>query len=211
MWHRRQPKSSTQPTARSRPTPVAGGFDFTTAMRHVAADMVERLPELAHIDLSRVCVAFTQARKAGPHGLQASLTPLRFPGGATEGIRRGRRYRVQQVVDRQGREMLYILTFCLPRFMDLVLREKLITVLHELWHISPAFDGDIRRHAGRCYAHTHSQKEYDAEMGRLADCWLEQSPPESLYAFLHQDFASIVQEHGALFGMRVSRPRLIPV
>jgi predicted metallopeptidase len=180
-------------------------------MRHVAADMTERLPELAHIDLSRVCVAFTQARKAGPHGLQASLTPLRFPGGATEGIRRGRRYRVQRVVDRQGREMLYILTFCLPRFMDLVLREKLITVLHELWHISPAFDGDIRRHAGRCYAHTHSQKEYDEEMGRLADRWLEQSPPASLYAFLHHDFASIVEEHGALFGMRVSRPRLIPV
>jgi hypothetical protein len=190
---------------------IAGGFDFTTAMRSVAADMIERLPDLAHIDLTRICVAFTQARKAGPHGLQASLTPLRFPKGAREGIKRGRRYRVQEVYDQEQREMLYILTFCLPRFMDLDFREKLITVLHELWHISPDFDGDIRRHAGRCYAHTHSQKEYDAEMGRLADTWLAQSPPESLYLFLQQDFAGLWHLHGGLFGTRVSRPRLIPV
>jgi hypothetical protein len=180
-------------------------------MRRVAADMVERLPELAHIDLARVCVAFTQARKAGPFGIQASLTPLRFPGGGVEGVKRGRRYRVQQVLDSEGREMLYILTFCLPRFTDLEFREKLITVLHELWHIGPDFDGDIRRHPGRCFAHTQSQKEYDAEMAVLTDRWLALSPPEELYQFLRHDFATLQRLHGGVLGMRVGRPKLIPI
>src|SRR5690606_36014227 len=121
------------------------------------------------------------------------------------------RYRVQRVVDDQGREMLYILTLYLPRFMDLVFREKLITILHELWHISPAFDGDIRRHAGRCYAHSHSREAYDAEMGRLADRWLALKPALSLYGFLHQSFDALSAQHGSLYGLRVARPKLIPV
>ena len=42
------------------------------------------------------------------------------------------------------------MSFYLPRFCDQSLDEKLSTVMHELWHISPAFDGDIRRLPGRC-------------------------------------------------------------
>ena len=57
-------------------------FDFTPHIRRVCDDMVARLPELAHIDMSRVAVAFCQARKPVPHGMFASLTPLRFAGGA---------------------------------------------------------------------------------------------------------------------------------
>lgn len=198
-------------TARSRPKRVSGGFDFTGALRALAADMVARLPELSHIDMAQVCVAFSSARSRSPYGIQASLTPLRFQGGELEGKRRGRRYRVQRVVDIHGNEVLYILTAYLPRFMDLPLDEKLITVLHELWHISPDFNGDIRRHTGRCYAHSSSKKAYDAEMARLANRWLANSPPEGLYAFLRHDFDGLVRTSGKLFGARIARPKLIPI
>jgi hypothetical protein len=192
-------------------SPRTRGFDFTSAIRSVAEDMTGRLPELAHIDLSRVCVAFSTTRSRSPYGVQASLTPLRFQGGALEGKRRGRRYRVQQVLDTNGREMLYIFTTYLPRFMDLVFHEKLVTILHELWHISPAFDGDIRRHAGRCYAHSSSKENYDAAMGKLADRWLAAAPPRELYGFLERDFDKLLQSHGGLFGVKIGRPKLIPV
>jgi hypothetical protein len=197
--------------ARPRHKRVTGGFDFTSAIRAVAADMIVRLPEFSHVDLARVCVAFSTTRSRSPYGVQASLTPLRFQGGALEGKRRGRRYRVQQVLDSEGRDMLYIFTTYLPRFMDLVFHEKLVTILHELWHISPQFDGDIRRHAGRCYAHSSSKQGYDAEMARFADRWLALAPPEPLYQFLRHDFDGIVREHRALYGVRVARPKLIPI
>ena len=186
-------------------------FDFTQRMRDVCHDVVDRTPELSHVDLSRVAFSFCQARRRTSWGLYASLTPLRFKGGALTDVRRRRTYTIQRLFDRDGREMLYILSFYLPRFMDLSLDEKLITVLHELWHISPTFDGDIRRHEGRCYAHTHSQAQYDAEMAVLARRWQAQEPPEPLWSFLRHNFDGLMNEAGRVNGVRVPRPKLFPV
>ena len=79
--------------------------------------------------------------------------------------------------------MLYLLRFVLPRFLDLPFDEKLITIVHELWHISPKFDGDLRRFEGRCYAHGHSRKGYDEHSKKMVDRWLALNPPETLYTF----------------------------
>jgi hypothetical protein len=186
-------------------------FDFTLQIRRVCDDMVARLAELAHIDMSRVAVCYCQTRKPVLHGMYASLTPLRFAGGAATTMRHGRPHTVQRVCDTNGREMLYILSFYLPRFQNLDFREKLVTVLHELWHISPQFEGDIRRHAGRYHAHSHSQAEYDEQMGILADRWLAEGPPEALWSFLRDDFRQLVARHGGIVGMKIRRPRIAPL
>jgi predicted metallopeptidase len=193
------------------PARIVQPLDFTARMRLICEDMASRLPELDHVDMSRVAVAFSQARSSSRHGLFASLTPLRFIGGAEVGKRRGRTYRIQRLCDRSGREMLYILRFCLPRFLDLDLREKLITVLHELWHISPEFNGDIRRHAGRYHAHTHSQAEYDEQMGLLADHWLAARPPDEIWDFLRHDYLQLAKCHGRIVGVKIPRPLLVPI
>ena len=59
------------------------------------------------------------------------------------------------------------MTFCLPRFLDQTFEEKLLTVFHELFHIGPSFDGDLRRHPGRYAVHTHSKAQYDSHMAAL--------------------------------------------
>jgi predicted metallopeptidase len=185
-------------------------FDFTLHIRRVCEDMVLRLPDLAHIDMDRVAVGYCQARRSVMHGLYASLTPLRFAGGRPTTTRRGRRLAIQRLTGPTGQEMLYVLSFYLPRFQNLVFREKLITILHELWHISPHFDGDIRRHAGRYHAHTYSQAEYDDQMGLLADRWLSLSPPAHLWSFLSHDFRQLASRHGRIVGLKIPRPRLLP-
>ncbi|MCH8840376.1 MAG: hypothetical protein IH831_06795 [Planctomycetes bacterium] len=187
------------------------GFDFTAAMRRLCRDMVARLAELSHINLERVAIGLCQTRQNGSHGLYASLTPLKFEAGADQQILEGRRYEVQRLCDQQGRELLYVLSFFLPRFQNTSLEEKLSTVLHELWHISPEFDGDLRRHAGRCYAHGPSQREYDAQMDRLAQRWLALDPPWHLYEFLTLDFSQLVAEHGQVVGARWPTPKLLPL
>ena len=186
------------------------GFDFTGHMQALCSDITQRLPELHHIDLDQVAIAFVQTRKRVLYGLQASLTPLRFEGGAREGHYRGKRVTVQPVTDVTGqREMLYILSFYLPRFLDVPFEEKMITVFHELWHISPQFDGDIRRHDGRCYAHTGSQAKYDAAMDRLAHRYLALAPPRELYGFLRCNFREIRKQFGSVYGFKLPRPKLI--
>ncbi len=187
------------------------GFDFTEAMRCLCEDMTHRLPELRHIDLTRVAMSLCQTRKNVSHGIYASLTPLRFEAGAKTTQRRGRRYGVQPVVDGSGCEYLYILSFYLPRFMNTSLEEKLSTVVHELWHISPDFNGDLRRHDGRCYAHGPSQKAYDALMDRLTQAWLALDPPSQLYDFLTSDCGELIAEYGRITGTRWPNPRLVPL
>lgn len=187
------------------------GFDFTDRMRRLCEDVVERLPAMQHIRMAEVAVCFAQARKAVRHGLHATLTPLRFEGGALTQRRARRNYAIQRVFDETGREMLYVLKFYLPRFLDTSFEEKLTTVFHELWHISPEFNGDLRRHHGRCYAHTHSQKKYDAEMARMWREWLALSPPEHLFDFMRYRFSDLEAIHGNIFGLKLPHPKLVPV
>ena len=194
-----------------RSDPPAQGFDFTLHMRRLCDDMVARLAELRHIDMSRVAVSFAQTRRAGSLGMFASLTPLRFADGQTHSFRRKRRCGIQRLYDDAGREMLYILNFYLPRFLDLPFREKLATTLHELWHVGPKFDGDVRRFGGRCFAHGSSQKRYDAHVEALLDRWLGFRPPESLYDFLRLHFRELVARHGRVYGRKVPVPKLVPL
>ena len=189
----------------------AKGFNFTRHMHRLCDDACRRLPELQHTDMSRVAVTFSQTRKQVSHGLYASLTPMRFEGGLLSETSEERHFTVQRLFDSDGREMMYILRFYLPRFMEESFQEKLVTIFHELWHISPEFNGDLRRHGGRCYLHTQSQQQYDLSMAQLVAKWLQLNPPPSLYAFLQYDFSGLQQQFGRIYGIKIPHPKLIPL
>ncbi len=185
-------------------------FDFTAHVRGLCTDMVARCDELAHVDVSRLLFGMTQARSGRHHGLQARVTPLRCARGTLVRQRRGVRYCVQRYfVD--GVEMLYLVTFCLPRFLDQTFDDKFVTLFHELYHIAPAFDGDLRRHGGRYDLHSHSKKEYDTHMAHLARAYLSNGAARELHHFLRLDFAQLQHRHGSVVGVVVPRPKLIPV
>jgi len=187
------------------------GFDFTAWAERLCRDLTRRVPDLRHIRMDWVALSFSQSRSPGRHGLYASVTPLRFPGGEPHITRRGRRWGVQRILGPDGREMLYLMTFYLPRFLNLPWREKLTTVAHELWHIGPESDGQLRRFAGRCHAHGHSQKAYDARVEELVDCYLAAHPPAELLAPLRHDFRHLRQQYGRVTGQRIRAPKLIPL
>ncbi|HYV34863.1 MAG TPA: putative metallopeptidase, partial [Gemmataceae bacterium] len=150
-------------------------FDFTAHIQRLAADVVQRCDELCHIDVSRLLFGVTQARNSRVHGLQARVTPLRFPRGQLTRPWRGVTFQLQRYF-LGATEFLYLVTFCLPRFLDQDFDDKLVTLFHELYHISPAFDGDLRRHAGRYSVHSHSQCQYDRHMAHLARAYLAGGP-----------------------------------
>ena len=185
-------------------------FDFCQHVRRLCADVVRHSAELRHIDVSRLLFGMTQARSGNAHGLQARVTPLRFRHGRLTRRRNGTLYQVQRYfVD--GREMLYLVTFCLPRFLDQDFDDKFVTLFHELYHISPAFEGDLRRHEGRCALHTHSKRGYDTHMAHLARAYLTNGADRSLHGWLRLDFAQLQRRHGSVIAAVVPRPRLIPV
>jgi predicted metallopeptidase len=206
----------TTPPPLSTPPPwldtgdVSAPFDFCGHVRRLIADSAVRCSTLQHIRPESILVGVIQARTHLRHGLQARVTPLRFRSGQLYRLRRGVTYQVQRYF--QGDlEYLYVMSFCLPRFLDQEFDDKLMTIFHELYHISPAFDGDIRRHEGRYTIHSHSQKKYDRHMTDLAREYLQGKPDPNLHAFLRLNFAQLEDRHGAVAGIVVPRPKMIPV
>ena len=71
-----------------------------------------------------------------------------------------------------GVPIKYVMDFYVPVFFNLSFREKLVTVLHELYHISPKFDGELRTFKGRSYQHGPSKEKYDNYMEYLCDKYI---------------------------------------
>jgi predicted metallopeptidase len=183
------------------------GFDFSAAMQGVFADIARRSDDFGHVDASRILATITQARLTRKHGLQARITPLRFKEGKLVERRRGRfwqvqRHRVEEV------ELLYIITFVMPRFLNQTFEQKLVTIFHELWHIAPAFNGDLRRHQGRCTIHTSSKKRYDARMKELSEAYLAKTDFGEGLAFLRESCEQLHARHGGVRGYWLPMPKL---
>lgn len=189
---------------------MGGAFDFTAQMESLCRDITARIPSFCHVDMDRVVVSFSQTRRAHRWGFQAKLTPMRFEEGSLTTQKKGSQWTVQRVYH-EGREMLYILTFYLPRFQNQPFKEKLVTVFHELFHIHPEFNGDLRRLEGHFHIHSRSQKGYDLQMAEFARQYLALGPPEQLVAFLRPNFRQLVRKHGSVVGLQVSIPKLIPL
>lgn len=185
-------------------------FDFTKAMERLVRHIAANCPELAHLEPERILIACMQARSPGVHGIYASVRPLRFEGGKTTMKRRGRTYAMPEVIH-DGREILYIIHFALPRFANLSFEDKLTTVFHELYHISPNFNGDVRRLSGRKYVHGHSRKRYNERVRALATNYLTKPGAEERAAFLRPSFDELARQYGGVTGTQVRPPKPKPI
>lgn len=181
-------------------------LDYTSEMTRLIADIAARCPEFSHIDVGRILISFSHARVSGPNGQFAKITPLRFEGGKQSVVIRNRRYTMPSL-QYEGREVLYVIYFCMPKFQNLPFREKLVTVFHELYHISPEFNGDIRRFPGRNYAHGPSRRKYNEIVSAIVDRYLAQAGDSPLLQFLRADFAGLRRQFGEIVGLKVSQPR----
>jgi predicted metallopeptidase len=186
-------------------------LNLTQAMELLITDIVRNVPEFSHIDPSRVLICVASTRGGGVHGTYAKIHPLKFHGGSSSvEVKRGRRTRTctMPTVTHKGIEMLYIIYFLVPRFLNLPVREKLITVFHELYHIAPAFDGDIRRLPGRNYAHGGSRKNYNARMARLVDTYLHTVDTPDMIDFLDGDMEMLRARYRTIVARRFPTPKI---
>ena len=190
----------------------AFSFNYTDAVRKVCEDICFRVPEFGNIRMDRVAVSFTQTRNNSSYGVYASLTPLRFEGGKRTMFNRGKEWEIQRLPHPSGvGDYLYVLYVCVPRFMNLKLTMKLETIIHELYHIGPKFDGDLRRFEGRCYAHGSSTKKYDATVRKFLKIWLDQDPPNEIWSFLQWNYTELCEQFGSVGGLKIPPPKIIPV
>jgi predicted metallopeptidase len=190
--------------------PTDQAFDFCRAVADVLSDICRHVTEFSAFDSRRILIGFLQARHARGHGLQARVTPLRFHGGQLVRTARGRLFQVQRFIVADV-EMLYVMTFCLPRFLDQSFDQKMVTLFHELFHIGPNFDGDLRRHPGRCSMHTSSKNAYDEHMAQLARNYLAGGANPQLHGFLRLSYAQLRARHSRVVAVKLPRPKILAV
>lgn len=186
-------------------------LNLTLELERLIAHITRNVAEFAHIDPRRVLVCVSSTRGGGVHGTYAKIHPLRFEEGKrSKTVRRGmRRYEYEMPqISHRGVEMLYVVYFLVPRFLNLPFREKMITLFHELYHISPDFNGDIRRFPGKNYAHGSSTKRYNVQMGRLVDFYLECLDDRSMIAFLEGDMEDVRGRFKTIVGRKMAAPRI---
>lgn len=184
-------------------------FDFTGPMEALVENIVRRVPALVHVRPERLLVTLSRARRGGLSGTYARIFPLRFEKGASRTTRRaGRELQTFEMppLVHEGREILYIVTFLLPRFQNLAFEQKVATIIHELYHVSEACDGDIRRLPGKNFAHGHSRDAYDRNMEALAAEYLSAPGHRPYTDFLKPRFHTLEGRHGGVGGRRLSPP-----
>ncbi|MHC1697662.1 MAG: putative metallopeptidase [Geobacteraceae bacterium] len=186
-------------------------LNLTGALEELVADIVGQVEDFRHIDPAKVLLCVSSTRGGGVHGTYAKIHPLRFPGGSrSREVRRARRVFTctMPTVSHRNNEILYLIYFLVPRFLNLSLREKLITVFHELYHISPDFDGDIRRFPGRNFAHGSSRKRYNKLMESLVDGYLQGKKSRDNLEFLEGDMDALRVKYQAIVGRRYPAPKI---
>lgn len=189
---------------------------FNNAIFALIEEITKHVDEFRSLDCSRIRVSAAFNKKRSRGGLLAYVLPLKYRYGSPieRRVRGNSIYTFAMIpyLD-SGKEILYLIYFMLPRFMNLSLRDKLETVIHELYHISPEFDGDLRRLAGRSSLHGNSLKEYDRKIKVLTDEFMHSLHDEQKYAFLKPNMWQAKRKFGEIYTQHIKepRPRLLKV
>jgi len=147
-------------------------LNVTLAVKRLVRDAAARLPELGHVDASRLLVVAGEARRAS----RATIRPL-GTGGRGEAAPR---------VRVRGRDIRYVITLRPLWFLDSTPEARVETVLHELWHVSTRFDG--RLHGGRRHSALPAAS-FNRRVRALRDRYLALAPDEVLAPFAHHGLA----------------------
>ncbi len=147
--------------------------NVTRAVRRLVRDLAARLPELSHVRASRVLVVAGEARRAS----RATIRPAHFHATRRRSDAGDRRKPLIRV---KGRKILYVVTLRPLWFLDSTPRERIATIVHELYHASTRFDGTL--HRGRLHSRL-PLAEYDRRVRALVDRYLAEAPEEIVAPF----------------------------
>ena len=185
----------------TRPT-----LNLTEHLERVLADMCARLPEFAHVAPRRMLACVAHSRRGTIGGTYAKIVPMRFQDGTPFKLINGSRYALPQIPTEHG-DVLYLIYIYLPRFFDQPFERRLLTLIHELYHIAPNFDGTIRRVSNQ-RAHGASRAQFNANLEPMVQCYLAANPPEELMAPLRADLAQLTRQM-ALVGRSLPMPKSV--
>jgi hypothetical protein len=201
--------------------------NYTERISLLMADVVQRVPTLSFIDMSKVLV-FARPGRSDAEGAYATChcvcLPPSEPGYYFWRDRRSGRLtrRSEWFVTKSPSVTLgtnqidYMISFTLPRFCDQLLSRsrkqvhyvgqpdwiaKLDTIVHELYHIDPEGPGIRRmeRADGTYSANCHGQ-HFFANVVQMVNQYLATKPDPATYDFLSYNLSELTDRFGGVVG-----------
>lgn len=187
---------------------------YTDLVRSCVEDIVATVPAMRHVDPSRLAVVAARRWAGSGCGHLGKCYSLVGRSEPTFGVWvRGRSKKIIEVSEWyrheptefivDGRPALYMIELHLPRLFE---ADPLETIVHELFHISEAFDGSLRsmRHG----------KAFDWNVQRLMREWRKHGDAE-LYELASMDFAQLLERFGSIAARRLpakwKSPRVVRI
>lgn len=188
---------------------MSDALNFNDRMAELIGEVLRHVPEFRHFDARRfrVSASFNRSRSRG--GVLAYIVPLRYRDGLPVELRRhgSKMYHWAMMPhEHEGNQILYFMYFMLPRYLNLTLRQKIETVVHELYHVHPSFNGDLRRFRGRSRLHGDS-RAYDLKVRDLTDAFLGAQHDPTKYEFLRGTTDHLRRRYGEILAHHLAEPR----
>jgi hypothetical protein len=180
-------------------------IDLSESLTVIIENIVHFSPTFKHIDVNRIIVCIGSNKTGGRGGIYGKLVPLKFADGSNYLKYRGTCYAIPEI-SKNGTTCLYIIYFYMPKFFDLPWDEKLRVIFHELFHISPHFNGDIRKMGNVKTAHGHSRKGFESLYKDELNNYLLYIQTSPHMGFLKMDTKSLFSRFKRVNGIRMKNP-----
>jgi predicted metallopeptidase len=179
-------------------TPISEkNFDYAHAVSKVCQRIIRSIPNLKHINIKQVGISIAPEKNS----LLAACVPMRDGGLLNQQIE------VPELCPKYA-DLLYIIYFYAPQFINLNYKNKMETIVHELYHISPMFDGTLRRFPGRYSTHGFPARKYDQTVREMTKPLLEQ--PLCCAEFLKLNALNLTRKYGKVSYSLIHYPYILP-
>jgi len=165
-------------------------INLTDILTQIIHDMVRSTDEFKLFDLNKILICCASNRKDFKGATYGKLLPLRFKDGSEIIKHNGKFYTIPKLKI-NNIEILYIIYLYIPKFFNLSVKDKINVMFHELYHISPEFNGDIRRMGNFKSAHGHSRKAFEEKYIYYADSFYKTINNTSYNNFLKMNSEDI--------------------
>lgn len=183
-------------------------INLTNIMTLILHEAIQKTDCFNKFDINRILVAGSKNKKESKRGTYSKVVPLRFKNGKSVIRYEGHNYCIPKIKV-SGTEILYIIYFYMPSFFNLNAEEKIKVLFHELYHISPDFNGDIRRIGSVKYAHGHSGKKFEENYLSHAEKFFSYIKKTRYFDFLTMNFADFNRHFSKIKINRVKKPKPI--
>ena len=183
-------------------------INITGTIKNIIKEISIFSPNFAYINTDKVLICISSNKKGNGGATYGKLVPLRFEGG-NAAVKYNNHFYSMPTIKSEGIEQFYIIYFFIPRFFDLTFEEKIKIIFHELYHISPDFNGDIRRVSKGKSAHGHSKKHFDSlfidDLIQFSS-YIKKTP---YIHFLNMNTKSLYKQFSKVIGRRMKMPKPI--